>query len=687
MDIIQEVSQNFIDSAYDTNVNRAFPDARDGLKPGQRACLWTMYKKGHTSDKPHVKSAKIDGEVAAAIWPHGTTAIYETFARMSQPFTNNVPEVDFHGANGNVILGGSAIAADRYSEARLSVLAEKYMLNGCDKNAVDMQLNFSEDELWPTVLPSIFPRLLVNGSQGIGVSIANSWCLHGLTDTVGVLKRYIEIGEVDNDNYFPDWPCGATIINKDELSKINKTGKGKIVTEAKYSINGNDIEFTEFPFQVYIEPLIEEIKGAIESDKVHNVTNVFNKSDKNRILLSVTCSNRGKIEDTVEELMSSTSLRSQFNVNQVAIVGKTPKLLTLENMCHVYVEHNLSCIKRMAEFDHAETGKRVEILNGLLKALENIDSVIKLIRNSESSASAKESLVGSGFTEKQADAIMVMRLSKLSHLETEQIKKELAEKTRLLTRLEKIIKSESEQKKILLKRLDSLVKDFGDARRTEVMSKKIKKKARNTPSINKNPEVAVITYDGVGYMQNIPAPKSGGINRPFFCRVMTNERVILFTNHGRYFRIAPSDIKVCGPRDKGTAIGSVVDFEPNEKVIHITTTDGENDIITFVSEDGKVKRTRKNVYSGTTRNLKGMAAMKTNGNVIISDKQGDAIKITSESRSITFAANEVKESGKMSAGVAGISLKDGDKVVGVDIFDSKNYNCVMQNRGGRGVVL
>lgn len=289
VNIIDEVQQNFIDSSYDTNTNRAFPDIRDGLKPGQRACLWEMYTKKYTSKKPHVKSAKISGGVAALWWPHGTTAIYETFARMSQPFTNNIPEVDFHGSNGNVILGGDAIAADRYTEARLSPIVEAGMLTGINKQVVPMQLNFSEDDQWPKVFPAVFPRLLVNGAQGIGVSLSNVWLPHGFSETAELILRYIKTGELDEDNYYPDFPTGGTIINKDELATINKTGRGKVIIESKYRTNGQEIDFYELPYQVFIEPVIDEIKKAIAEEKVTGIADVYNKSDKKRISLVVTC--------------------------------------------------------------------------------------------------------------------------------------------------------------------------------------------------------------------------------------------------------------------------------------------------------------------------------------------------------------------------------------------------------------
>ena len=667
MDIIQEVSQNFIDSAYDTNTNRAFPDARDGLKPGMRACLWEMYTKGYTSNKPHVKSAKIDGGVAALWWPHGTVAIYETFARMSQPFTNNVPEVDFHGANGNVILGGSAIAADRYSEARLASVTEKYMLDGVEKNAVDMIWNFSEDEEWPSVLPAVFPRLLVNGSQGIGVSIANSWACHNLFDTCKVLEDYIDSNIVDNDNYLPDWPCGATIVNKDELPQINKTGQGKIVTEAKYEIIGKEIHFTEFPYQVYIEPLIDEIKDAIEKDKVHNVVDVFNKSDKRRVLLTVTCSSAAKAKSVLQELLSSTSLRSQFNVNQVAIVGKTPKLLTLEDMCRIYVSHNLSCIKREYEYDLTKTLDRIEILEGLTKALGDIDGLIRLIKNSESAAKAKEKLLGYDFTERQADAILAMKLSRLAHLEVDSVLQELKEKRALADSLRFVIDSECEQKKILCERLQRLAQEFGGPRRTQVIQKEIVK-----PSNAKKkdePQDVVFCLDENAYAKVVPLGKfhtnESNVRED---KTRTDKLIILYSNRGRAYRLKVDAIKPCLNSEKGTAVGPLLELAPDEKIVDFSVNAACPALI-MVTKSGRVKVMEAKHIDGTTQNKRGLPMMKLDEEdeivycSCIDDKGFVEIRSSGlESRKAIFQISDITPTGKSSSGRIGIKLKDGEHV-------------------------
>lgn len=593
---------------------------------------------------------------------------------MSQPFTNILPEVEFHGANGNVILGGNSIAADRYSEARLSDMAERYMLNGVDKDAVDMQLNFSEDEEWPTVLPSIFPRLLVNGSQGIGVSIANSWCCHSLTDTVKVLKGYIQKGEVDNDNYLPDWPCGATIVNKNDLPRINTTGKGKIITEAKYDIVGKEIRFTEFPFQVYIEPLVEEIKEGIEQDKIHNIIEVFNKSDKKQILLTVTCTSATKVQSVLDELFNFTSLRSQFNVNQIAIVGKTPKLLTLKEICSVYVEHNLSCIKREHQFDLDKTNDRIEILDGLAKALNDIDGLIKLIKESESAAKAKEKILSYGFTERQTDAILGMKLSRLAHLEVEEIRAELEEKQALAKKLEEIVGSQEKQKKILIERLDSLAKEFGDTRRTQIIQKEVKKLSAAKAKEEKAPEDVVICLDKLGYVKSVPLGKfrsvAANVREE---KTRTDKMVNFYSSLGKAYRLKASSFKICLNSDKGAALGAVLNLEQGETIVDFSVN-SECTRVFFATKQGKVKVLAAKDVDGATQNKRGLSMIKLSiGDELVSvDCMDDKkyVLLESKDRQLVFPLSSIRASGKTSSGRIGISLKENESVVSVKLLDS-----------------
>lgn len=597
---------------------------------------------------------------------------------MSQPFTNIVPEVDFHGANGNVILGGDSIAADRYSEARLAPVAEKYILDGVEKNAVDMIWNFSEDERWPSVLPSVFPRLLVNGSQGIGVSIANSWACHNLQETCNLLIEYIKTGKVDNDNYLPDWPCGATIVNKSDLPQINVTGKGKIVTEAKYEIVGKEIRFTEFPFQVYIEPLIEEIKDAIEKDKVHNVVNVYNKSDKEQVLLTVTCSSAAKTKLTLEELFAATSLRSQFNVNQVAIVGKTPKLLTLHDVCDIYVRHNILCIKREHKFDLDKTLDRIEILDGLVKALGNIDDIIKTIKDSDSAAKAKENLLSCGFSERQADAILAMKLSRLAHLETEAVLKELQEKRELAAKLEKVVSSEKEQKKILIKKLRSLAKEFGTPRQSVVVQKNIAKPQKLTKKAE--PQDVVVTYTANGYIKCTPASQYRPASDNIAEIRTTTDGYIQIYNTSKVYRLKVDGIKRCLAADKGTPIGVIL----GTGLTHVNAVIGcgEDRDVVAVSKSGRIKRFNTSLFDGTTQSLKGQDFFPKNDVVAIVPFENKAMTITTNSdKSLTVDMCQLNSSGKFSTGRVGAKMDVTDFVT--NVFVSNKESKILSSLGAK----
>lgn len=645
------MSQNFIDSSYDVNTNRAFPDARDGLKPGQRCILWAMYKAGFSSSKPHVKSAKIDGLVAANYWPHGTMAIYETFARMSQDFTNNNPEIDFHGANGNINLGADAIGADRYTESRLAPIAEQGLLKNVEKDTVDMILNFSEDEYLPTVLPAVFPRLLVNGSQGIGVGVANVWCQHNFQETADVLVKYIETSQVENDSYYPDFPIGATIINKSELGKINATGKGRIIVEAKYSVHGKEIEFTEFPFQVYIEPLLEEINAAYDEGKLDGLAECSNRSDKEHVLLHVEATSAGKVKGLLEALFQNTSLRTQINVNQMAIVSKTPTLLTLEDMCRIYKEHNLSCIRREHEYDLDKTLDRIEILEGLERAYNGLDNVIALIRSSKSANDAKSYMTNKlGLTERQADAILSLKLSRLAKLEKQEILDELQEKREKAEVLRRIIGSEDEQKKILISRLKDLAKTFGSPRRTKLEDKKIEKKSAAKKK-EEAPHSVIICLDENGYVKSVPLAKFRSIaSNVREDKAETDQLLIFYSSLGRMFRVKVSAFKEGLNSEKGTALGSIVSLAPQERIVDFTTQRCKDDVI-FVASDGYIKRMRSAEVDGSTQNLKGMSAMKVHDGeslVLVSCATGYSEVVVNEKQHFKIA--DLETQGKTSPG-------------------------------------
>lgn len=690
IDVINEVQQNFIDSSYDVNTNRAFPSVFDGLKPGQRACLWEMWTKKYTSNKPHVKSAKIDGGVAALWWPHGTTALYETFARMSQPFTNNIPEVDFHGANGNIILGGDAIAADRYTEARLAKITEEGMFAGIDKKNVPMILNFSEDEEWPQYLPAIFPRLLVNGSQGIGVSLAQTWLPHNFTETANLILDYLDTGELKEDTYYPDFPTGGTIINKNELATINKTGKGKVVVDAKYRIDGNEIVFYEMPYQVYIEPVIEKIKEAVERGELTGLADVLNKSDKKNIALVIECQKGFTPEEVVKNLFHTTPLRSQYNANQNAIMSKTPVLLNLKEVVDIYIQHNCECIQKEYQYDLDAANARLEILNGLIAALTNIDDIIAIIRHSDNAEKAKETLKNRyNFSENQAKAILDMRLSKLAKLDGIKLSNEQKEKEKQIKYCKIIVESFSEQKKVLYKRLAELAKKYGDKRRTQVIQKTIVKTSMTKTAKEEVVENVVITFNSLGYLQNIPLAEYRKNDFEAF-KITTKDFILLFSNQGRFFRVSPKDVKSCGPKDKGTAIGAILSLDKGEKIIAAfdSIINEKRPYILFAMENGYVKKTEKAEYIGTTRNIKGMVATKLKDCEIVSiqETNGNDIILTSkQGYSIRFHADEVRASGKASLGVIGIKLNENDLVIDAKILEKADKTDIpTTKRAGKG---
>ena len=698
IDILEELGQNFIDYAWDTNNNKAFPSVFDGLKPGARACLWEMWNKKYLSSKPHVKSAKVAGGVIANTWPHNDVAIYETFVRMAQDFIENIPEVDFQGAAGNIILGQDSFASSRYTEVRLSPLAEEGMFQGINKKNVPMIWNFSGDEQWPQVLPAIFPRLLVNGSMGLGVGVAQNWATHGFTETADLILKYIKTGELDEDTYYPDFPTGGTIVNKDELSVINKTGKGKIILRGKYEINGSDVIFTEMPYQVYIEPTIEKIKTLVNEGKLDGIADVVNTSDKKRISLTVSFEKGLDVNKKLEELFYLTPLQTQINVNQNAIKDQAPELMTLKEVVDCYISHNIKAISKEHEFDFGKATARIEILEGLTRALESIDEIVALIRSSASASKAKEVLIEKyHFTEPQAKAILDMKLARLSNLEAVEVNNELQEKKEFAAKCKEIMESEDKQKEVLIERLSELVRKYGDKRRTKVEQKTIIKMTKAAKE--KAAEViedVVITFNPLGYLQNIPLTAYKKNQYEAF-KMTTADIILLFSNKGKYYRISPKDIKTCGIKDKGTAIGAIVKLEAGEKILAAFSTiiNEKKPYIFFAMDNGQVKKTEKMDYLGATRNINGLVGCKTNGAEIISIQEtngDDVILVTEKSFAIHFHADEVRATGKATGGVKGINLSEGDTVISCSIghnlskskVNGKEYIIPLQKRAGKG---
>ena len=699
IDICKELHQNAIDFAYEANSQRAFADARDGLKPGQRACLWEMYSKGYTSNKPHVKSAKIDGGVAASWWPHGTTAIYETFARMSQPWINNIPEVDWHGANGNQIIG-SVPAADRYTEARLSKAIEEGMLYGLKKNNVPMILNFSEDEEWPEVLPSIIPRLLINGCQGIGYTVANTWVPHNLKELVGTIKTYLSTNEIDYNSIYPDFPSGGIIINKEELPTIYTTGKGKVVLRGKVDIVDNStIHITELPYQVYVEPLLDEIKDLIMKDELTGIDEIFNKCDKKRLLIEIKCSGSPKV--LLNELYKKTSLQKSYNPNQYALVSKTPKLLNIKQYFDIYIDHNLECIQREYSYDLEKAKARLEIVEGLVKALEDIDNIIALIKNSESSAVAKTELIKVyAFTENQAKAILDMRLSKLAHLEKVELNTEREELISNIDVFNDIISFKEKRVKVFVDRLEAFCQKYGKDRRTEVTQ--IATSTKEEKEIEfVEPEKCVVVLTESSLIKRVPITSFRNQKRngkgiktqdditQAVIRTNTIDSLMIFTDKGKMYRLLVNDIPVGTNSSKGQAIKGLVEMEMDENptVIYSIYRDTDAKYVLFTTKKGMVKKTALDEYIKTKKKSGITAIALKDDDTIVSVnliKDEPIIIATSNGMTIKFNSMEVGATSRNTSGVKGINLNDEDEVVSTLVIRNGNDTLALFTENGLG---
>ena len=716
IDIRNELHQNFLDYSYEANSERAFADARDGLKPGQRACLWEMYSKGYSSNKPHVKSAKISGGVISSWWPHGDVAIYETFARMSQPWINNIPEVDWHGNNGNIVIGNEPASA-RYTEARLSKAIEQGMFEGIKKNVVPMQPNFSEDNEWPEVLPAIFPRLLINGCQGIGVTIANVWAPMNLKEIIDAIETYITTGTLDTSKAYFDFPTGGIIINEKDLHTIHETGKGKILLRAKTEIKGKSIFIREFPYQVFIEPWIDNIKELITKEEITGIDEIYNKTDKKGLLVEVICS---EDPDTVlNKLFKLTDLQKSISPNQWALVGKTPKLLNLKQYFDIYIDHNLKCIRKEYEFDLQKAEARLEIVEGLLKALVNIDDIIALIKASDSSKHAVTRLIETyGFTEAQAKAIVGLKLGTLARLESIELNDEKMELQKTIEHCNYVLSNSTEASKVFLTRLKDFGNKFGFARKTELANIIIPKEEKEKPVIV--PENCVVVMTESGTIKRIPSAnfKTQGRNTKgvktqdditsSVIRTNTVDNLMVFSDKGLMYRILVNNIPVGTNISRGVSVKTLTPMDVNEKpaTMYSIYKDTKAQYVLFVTTNGLVKKTALSEYIDTKKKS-GIGAIKLKEGdslsavTLVNDE--DIILITEKGYMIKFNTTEVSATGRLTSGVKGINLTEGDKVVAalpihdanddLAIFIKDGYGkridkseITIQKRGGRGVL-
>ena len=683
-DLTKELGQNFIEYAVAVNSDRAIPDAKSGLKPVAKRIIYGTFDQGHSSAKPHIKCADIVGKVMGEWHPHGDSSIYGALVRLAQPWVMRYPLIDFHGSMGN--RDGDGPAAYRYTEARLGKLAEDGMLCGIKKNNIDYIPNYSETKDEPVTLPSLFPNLLCNPNTGIGVAVACNWAPHNLGEVAQAIYDYMDGKEPTLPG--PDFPTGGLIINKNDIPNIMKTGKGSVKIRGKYNIEDNNIVFYEIPYGVGTEDLMNEIGAAADEGKINGIKNIRNESNRKKgFRLVIECDKGASIATIINLLFKETSLQTSFSYNQVALIDKTPTELTLKDCIKIYIEHNTECIRRETEFDIEKAKAKLEVVEGLLKALEDIDNIIALIKASASAAAAKTALMEKyAFTEPQAKAIVDMRLGKLTGLERIEIENEKAELTETLKLLNAILNNlECE----LRQRLAVLVDKYGDARRTELCQ--VADSTKEEKEIEfVEPEKCVVVMTEGGTIKRIPQSSfrtqkrnTKGIKTQediTSCVIRTNtiDSLMIFTNQGNMYRLLVDNIPVGTNVSKGTPITGLIEMEENERptVIYSIYRDTDAKYILFVTKNGLVKKTSLEEYT-KTKKKSGILAINIKDNDELASvflvKDEDIVLITELGNAIRFNSMEVGATSRATSGVKGIGLKEGDAVsVALPIHDTND---------------
>ena len=706
-DIMTELGQNFINYATAVNGDRAIPDARTGLKPVAQRILFIMEDEGVKSSKPHKKCAKVVGSVMGRVHPHGDSSIYEAMVRLAQPWTMRYPLIDWHGNLGSQ--GGDGAAAMRYTESRLAKLTEEGLLINLKKKNVDFKPTFDETEEEPVTLPALFPNLLCNPNMGIGVAMACNWLPHNLTEMGNLIIQYILTEELAIDTLAPDFPTGGTIINGKELKAIYTTGKGKVVLRGNYKSETrggkNLLVFTEIPYGVNTEALLDEINEACTNELITGVDEVRDESDKKGLRLVFELSKGASEGSVLKQIFKETNLQKSISANQVALVDKTPMLLNLKQCIDIYVKHNLDTLVREMKFDLTKAQDRKEIVDGLLRALEDIDNIIALIKASKSAAAAKDNLIAKyAFTENQAKAIVDMKLGKLAGLEKIELQNEQAELFKTIEDLKDLISSEQKQKLVLMERLSNFVKKYGDTRKTQVTHIDIKPEEKEIETVI--PEDCVVVVTQTGYIKRVPkesfrVQKRNGVGAKnpddaLLEMISTNtvDTLMLFTSQGKMYRLLVDNIPSGTNIAKGVHIGTLVNLEAKEEVIAVTSlyrkTNAE--YVVFITKNGLVKKTKLEEYMKVKRST-GIAAINIKDGDSIANvtflKDEDLVLVTRGGMGIHFSTKDIAPIGRVTAGVKGIKLAEGDTVLkGLPIHKMTDNLAIFAKVGaGKKIVL
>ena len=715
-DLVNELGLNFIEYAVAVNSDRAIPDAKSGLKPVAKRILYGAYDCGFSSNKLHVKCANIVGNVMAEWHPHGDSSIYGALVRLSQPWVMRYPLIDFHGSNGNI--DGDGPAAYRYTEARLSKFTEEGLLAGIKKKNVDFIPNYSETKDEPVTLPAIFPNLLCNPNAGIGVAMACSWACHNLNEVADAIYAYMDGEEPMLPG--PDFPTGGLIINKNDIPNIMRTGHGSVKIRGKYNIEGNNIVFYEIHNKVGTEALMNQIGEAADSEKIKGIVDIRNESNKKGYRLVIECDKKASALTIVNKLFAETNLQTSFSYNQVALIDKTPTELNLKDCIKIYIEHNLECIKKEAQFDLEKASKRYEVVEGLLRALEDIDNIIALIKSSDNSKHAEQNLIEKyNFTENQAKAICAMKLGSLAKLEAVELNTEKADLAKIISDKNILINEETARLSELRTRLMAFVAKYGDPRRTELAQIEVPKEEKEIEYVE--PEKCVVVMTESGLIKRVPTASFRTQNRNTkgvktqdditnaVIRTNTIDNLMIFTNKGKMYRLLVDNIPVGTNKSQGVPINSLVSMEGDEvaTTMYSLYRDTDAKYVLFITETGLVKKTALEEFTKTKKKT-GIAAIKIKeGDKLASVsliKDEDIILLTKNGQGIRFKSSEINPSGRVAMGVKGITLKPEDKVVAglvvrhdtddLAIFAEnglakkiKLTELVSQKRAGKGVIV
>lgn len=703
------MKNSFLDYAMSVIVARALPDVRDGLKPVQRRILYGMNELGVTPDKPYKKSARIVGDVMGKFHPHGDSSIYEGLVRMAQDFSYRYMLVDGHGNFGSV--DGDGAAAMRYTEARMSKIAVE-MLRDINKNTVDFQDNYDGSEKEPTVLPARFPNLLVNGASGIAVGMATNIPTHNLGEVIDAIHLLMQNPDATTEELMkvlpgPDFPTGGVVMGKSGIRKAYETGRGTIIVRAKVDIeeakNGRQrIVVHEIPYMVNKARLIERIAELAREKEIEGITDINDETDREGMRIVIDVRRDASAEVILNNLYKMTLMQTTFNFNMLAIVNGAPKVLSLKQILQHYLEHQINVVRRRTEFDLKKAQSRDHIVQGLLIALDHIDEIIKIIREAQTSEIAKEQLIDRyTLDDRQAQAILDMRLVRLTGLEREKIENEHQKLTEAIADYQDILAHEERINQIIYDELLEIQRKFGDPRRTELQVGDITD-IEDEDLIEEEDIVVTLTHNG--YIKRLPVDefksqnrggrgvKGMGVHKDDFIEHLisssTHDILLFFTNSGKVFSMKGYEVPEYGRSAQGIPIINLLGIDNHEKitaVINVSNAADDTDkFLFFVTKQGTVKKTPVDDFRNIRSN--GLKAIQLHDgdeliHVNIIDGQQNMILGTRLGYAVSFNAEDVRSMGRSAAGVRGAKLREGDCVIGAAPLDSDSNVFVISENG------